>query len=174
MQFTAIEALYQLYLHRPPTRLRQTRPIPVWKHNILHDLESAWWVCVWATHYFKPVDDAGRSVRITQEHADGFKALFPVFGQDMGLRRAAVVTPVYHGEKFQFDIDTEIHSSIFAWLVYLHEAYTKSEQSIPDTGEVVPDVFPVVLAQALDVMDDITARDEVLNPYPHRKIEPCF
>lgn len=96
MQFSAIEAWYRIHTHLPlPRDVSQMHLAPtiVWKHSILHDLESAWWVSVWVTHYFRPVDRAERSVQFTQDKAASFKALFSVSGQYLGSRQTAFDVP---------------------------------------------------------------------------------
>lgn len=176
MRFMSAEAFIRQYGHVRVLQQLQMMCAPkvIWKHHILNDLESVWWVSVWATHYFNTVDYNGKATVTSQCDWDNFVALFPVFAQDLSRRHTTFRSPYLYYQKHQSRTDVEIHQTMSAWLVRLNDAYSKAEQNIDSTGELVRDDLPVVLANALESVDKITARDLELNPHPQRPILPCF
>ncbi|KAJ6488470.1 hypothetical protein C8R47DRAFT_1215715 [Mycena vitilis] len=46
-------------------------------HNILHDLESVWWMMLWATLFFIPTDELGESRKVQSDRVDLYLQAFP-------------------------------------------------------------------------------------------------
>lgn len=44
---------------------------PMWTHNALHDVESIWWIALWAIFTFRP-----ETVKPQRSDADNFFSLF--------------------------------------------------------------------------------------------------
>ncbi|CAE7103402.1 unnamed protein product [Rhizoctonia solani] len=50
--------------------LPKSKPLPVFRHNPLHDMESIWWLCVWILFYLVPAGHAAK------EQSHNFKKVF--------------------------------------------------------------------------------------------------
>ena len=84
------EVVHQEWLHGS---YRVFIQLPPWVHTILHDLDSIWWVCVWATLVWVP---HGRTP--TNEDLGTFHRLFPTLRQaDAALRSDVTQNPVTFG-----------------------------------------------------------------------------
>lgn len=98
------------------------RPLSVrpWRHNIIHDVESVWWLCTWVVHYFMhaelPVVD--------HVERQKFRELFPVYGEEVNPRMMAFIQPDLYIDSYQpSTCPDNVHRTVGAWRNVLAGTY---------------------------------------------------
>ncbi|KAF7428943.1 hypothetical protein PC9H_008180 [Pleurotus ostreatus] len=103
LQFMAVEVSDGAYLFRPraaaedvflsPTGVlpsRGTKPVHPFRHNVLHDLESIWWLAMWSIFRYYP-DNLGVDTEALKKQRHTYEALFsPTFILDKERNNALV------------------------------------------------------------------------------------
>ncbi|KAF7428941.1 hypothetical protein PC9H_008178 [Pleurotus ostreatus] len=103
LQFMAVEVSFGAYLFRPraaaedvflsPTGVlpsRGTKPVHPFRHNVLHDLESIWWLAMWSIFRYYP-ENVRLEVQALKNQRRTYEALFsPTFTLDKERNNALV------------------------------------------------------------------------------------
>lgn len=94
----SVETVRQRYVFTPVVGAPRKVPRPPWKHNLLHDLDSVWWISVWAVMSFK--DEQEQRISSDEKHF-GDLLSGPQVGQQEPssfLRDGTFVQPVHLGD----------------------------------------------------------------------------
>jgi len=143
----SIEVVHQMWLHETH---RGNIPALPWVHTTLHDLDSIWWVCVWATLVWVP---DGRSP--TDEDLGTFHRLFPTLRQADGIRVGVTTTPAAFGRLLP-----SYHTHIWGILLEMREDLTTSfreYQFLPTPLKPQGEIILLALEQAITQTSELFA-----------------
>lgn len=79
----SVEVTDQKFHFQQGSSLNSSFQPPPWRHNILHDLDSVWWISIWATFSF-----INKQTHPSQADKQRFHGLFPVSGSSLANRLA--------------------------------------------------------------------------------------
>ncbi|CUA75303.1 Nucleoporin NUP133 [Rhizoctonia solani] len=119
-QFMATEVAFvehdRLYNVRPAESMLE--PLPPFRHNPLHDVESIWWLCIWMMFYLIP---AGEDTKIQAEN------YHKVFGSPV-TKQKFFTAPEFHKRTIHLRGVASFVSTMANWLTALNNHYLKSYQ----------------------------------------------
>lgn len=116
----SVEAARQRYVFTPVVGAPRKVPRPTWKHNPLHDLDSVWWISVWAVLSFK-----GEQVQRISADEKHFRDLFTDF-----LDRKFVSRNPAHFYEMELSYNQSIWAILKDWRVELSMLFWKYEGDI--------------------------------------------
>ncbi|CUA75245.1 Putative chromatin-remodeling complex ATPase chain [Rhizoctonia solani] len=124
-QFMATEVAFvehdRVYNVRPVESMLE--PLPPFRHNPLHDVESIWWLCIWMMFYLIP---AGEETKIQAEN------YHKVFGSP-ATKQMFFSAPEFHKRTMHLRGVASFVSTMANWLTalnnYYHESYQKQDSS---------------------------------------------
>ncbi|CAE7175721.1 unnamed protein product [Rhizoctonia solani] len=110
---------------------RHQEPLPAFRYNALHDMESMWWLCIWMLFYLAPV---GRSIR---EQSYNYGEIF----------RSHYSKEYFIGSAYEFTKWTThlsrmpgIAVLVYTWLRRLnnqfYESYSEQDDAIAQSGMI--------------------------------------
>lgn len=94
---------------------------PAWRHNPLHDLDSIWWIAVWATLNF-----IGPDTQRTDTDTDNFIRLFA----DPKDRDEFLLDPVTACEDVEFSYHQELWQALCQWRAELSALFAEYEAAL--------------------------------------------
>lgn len=118
------------YLFFPQRAPRNPRPAQ-WRYNCLHDLESVWWVGVWAAHIFtyELAIPSETSLPLSTDKTK-FLSLFPRAGASV-TKRSDAFTILHHFKKIYLPSGRmDIAKMLADWKLELIDLYLCAEEPI--------------------------------------------
>ncbi|CAE6357172.1 unnamed protein product [Rhizoctonia solani] len=124
-QFMATEVAFVKHKRLYDVRAAESmlEPLPPFRHNPLHDVESIWWICIWMMFYLIP---AGEDTGIQAEN------YHKVFGSP-ATKQKFFSAPEFHKRTMHLRGVASFVSTMANWLTALnnhyHESYQKQDSS---------------------------------------------
>jgi hypothetical protein len=140
----AVEVRESIYLFHPPDSEDPSELIlPPFRHNCLHDLESAWWVALWATYVFAPIVQSEQDISY-------FHQLFPplhIQGLRTSIGNTLMLGPALL--KIRPEKNKPIFDAMYRWRHRLYMAYSNLERNLISEGKLEESIFKHVHDEAL-------------------------
>jgi hypothetical protein len=122
--------------------------LPPFRHNCLHDLESAWWIGLWTTYVFAP--DAPSA-----EDATRFQEVFPP--SYIQTRRTDARASLLISRSWEPGLRPQQNGLVFAslddWRTKLHVAYYELESNRAHEGMLDESALEYVHDEVLTVLN---------------------
>lgn len=127
-----------------------------WRQNIIHDVESVWWVSAWVLHYFMhaelPVVDGVERRK--------FRDLFPIRGEQVLPRTLAFTIPaMYHDYYKPSTCPYAVHRIIGTWRTALVSTFRSLDDDLG--GDSATYALDVGTAAAYRIRKELAVQKEV-------------
>ncbi|KAG8728726.1 hypothetical protein FRC11_010327, partial [Ceratobasidium sp. 423] len=102
----------------PLSQLLPEKPLPPFRHNPLHDMESIWWLCLWIMFYLAP-----SSTQSSKAQLNGYREIF----HDQAVKREVVTKPGALRNQAKHLWDNSMFGQVMVlWAASLNICYFKS------------------------------------------------